>query len=120
MECKLRTKAQSQESAIVNDWGSLTWLSSKELTDNNLTLGRVIIKPGESNPRHAHDSCEEVLYLLQGELTHTFGEESVEMKAGDTLVVPGGVMHNATNTGDVDADMMVAYSSGERDFRKED
>jgi quercetin dioxygenase-like cupin family protein len=84
-----------------------------------MTVGRVVIKPGRSNPRHCHDNCEEVLYLLQGQLTHSFGDESIDMAAGDTLVVPPGVMHNAINTGDTDADIIVAYPTGDRDFRKE-
>ena len=74
---------------------------------------------GRSNPRHSHDNCEEVLYLLQGKLRHTMGTEAVDMGAGDTLVVPAGVMHNGVNIGDTDVDMMVAYSSGVRGFRKE-
>ncbi|HIG45791.1 MAG TPA: hypothetical protein EYQ20_04975 [candidate division Zixibacteria bacterium] len=41
------------------------------------------------------------------------------MTAGDTLVLPAGVMHNAVSKGDMDADMIVTYSSGERDFRLE-
>ena len=101
-------------------WGSLTWLASKQIGNAaGLTLGRVVIKRGSSNPRHAHDSCEEALYLLSGELDHTVGAESIRLSAGDTLVVPAGVFHNARSVGGVDADMIVAYSSGTRDFRKE-
>jgi quercetin dioxygenase-like cupin family protein len=119
MRCQLRTKGESDAENIAKDWGTLTWLANTELTGNDITVGRVIIKPGRSNPRHCHDNCEEVLYLVQGQLTHSFADESVEMTAGDTLVVPSGVMHNAVNTGDTDADMIVAYSSGTREFRRE-
>lgn len=119
MKCQLRSKNDSDAKTVVEDWGSLTWLASAALTGSGVTVGRVVIKPGRSNPRHCHDTCEEVLYLLQGELTHSFANESVKMSAGDTLVVPAGIMHNAINTGDTDADMIVAYSKGNRDFRKE-
>ena len=119
MRCQLRTKIESDKDTITEDWGTLTWLASTALTDSDITVGRVVIKPGKSNPRHCHDSCEEVLYLLQGQLTHSFADESTEMKAGDTIVVPPGIMHNAINTGDMDADMIVSYSSGTRDVRKE-
>ena len=101
-------------------WGSLTWLASDEIGNcSTMTLGRVIIKKGMSNPRHAHNNCDELLYLLKGKLEHTAGDESVIMEAGDTLVAKAGVMHNALNVGDVDADMIVAYSSATRDFQKE-
>lgn len=119
MESPLFTKSDSEAKTVVQDWGSLTWLASGERTGSTITVGRVVIKAGESNPRHCHDTCEEVLYLLAGKLRHTYGDKSVEMTAGDTLVLPAGVMHNALNIGDTDADMIVAYSSGQRDFRKE-
>lgn len=119
MRGQLRTKNESEEKTSVQDWGTLTWVASAEFTGSEITVGRVVIYPGKSNPRHCHDNCEEVLYLLQGQLTHTFANESIEMTAGDTLVVPPGIMHNALNTGDTNADMIVAYSEGNRDFRKE-
>ena len=105
---------------IDEDWGSLTWLAGQALGNaKGVTVGRVVIRKGRSNPRHAHDGCEEVLYLLSGELEHTAGAEKVRLSAGDTIVIPAGVFHNATSVGTVDADMIVAYSSGKRDFRKE-
>ena len=119
MTYQVRSKTASDAGTIVEDWGSLTWLASDALTGSGITVGRVVIKPGMANPRHAHDACEEVLYLLQGTLTHSIGDETIELVAGDTLVVSPGVMHNAVNHGEVDADMIVAYSNGLRDFRKE-
>ncbi len=64
-------------------------------------------------------NCEEALYLLTGRLEHFVGAESVLLEAGDTLVVPAGRPHHARCIGDEAADMIVAYSSGSRDFRKE-
>jgi quercetin dioxygenase-like cupin family protein len=119
MNVQRRTKDESDALASVQDWGTLTWMASAELTGSDITVGRVVIRPGKNNPRHCHDNCEEVLYLLHGQLTHSFADESLDMVAGDTLIVPPGVMHNAINTGDTDADMIVVYSEGRRDFRKE-
>jgi hypothetical protein len=34
-------------------------------------------------------------------------------------VIPAGVFHNALSIGDSDADMIVAYSSGTREFEVE-
>jgi quercetin dioxygenase-like cupin family protein len=105
---------------IESDWGSLTWLANKELTDcEDITLGRVIIKRGMSNPRHCHPNCCEVLYLLRGKIEHITGDETIVMKSGDTSIIPAGVMHVAINTGDEDADMIAAYSSGQREFKLE-
>ncbi len=102
---------------IEEDWGSLIWLAGeKQGNAEGLTLGRVVIKRGCSNPRHGHTTCEEVLYLMAGELDHTFGDQVVHMQAGDTLRVPAGIYHNAKSVGDVDADMIVVYDSARRDF----
>lgn len=119
MTHRLRSAAESAAATVVEDWGSLTWLAGAELTGSEITVGRTVIKPGRANPRHSHDNCEEVLYLLQGHLLHSIGEETVELAPGDTIIVPAGVMHNALNTGSVEADMIVSFSSGRRDFRKE-
>ncbi len=106
---------------IEESWGSLCWLASKELSGTEgLTAGRVIIRKGMSNPRHSHPNCDEVLYLLQGRLEHSVGDETVVLEAGDTLVIHAGAAHHARNIGEEDADMMVAYSSGVRQFQLEE
>ena len=117
MSMSLRTAAEASHGRVVEPWGSLCWLASADLGNaQGVTVGRVTIEAGKSNPRHSHTSCEEVLYLLRGTLEHTVGEQVVTLEAGDTLVVGAGVAHNATNVGEEQADMMVVYSSGRRDF----
>jgi quercetin dioxygenase-like cupin family protein len=99
------------------EWGSLSWFASRALAGTaGLTVGRVVIKAGQSNPRHAHPNCEEVLYLLDGELEHTAGDEVVHLRPGDALVMKANVFHNARSVGDRDADMLVIFSSGDREF----
>jgi len=115
-----RTASEAEARRITEDWGSLNWLASKQIGNaEGVTVGRAIIKAGQSNPRHSHSTCEEVLYLLRGRLEHFIGDESVILEAGDTLVMAPYVAHYAINIGQEDADMIVAYSSGERDFRPE-
>ena len=102
---------------VVEPWGSLTWLSNRRLTGAvGTTVGRVVIKRGQQNPRHSHPNTEEVLYLLAGQLEHSLGDDKVILNAGDTLLVPAGVVHNARSIGEVDADMIVAYNTAERSF----
>ena len=98
----------------------MNWLASEELTQSNgVTLGRVVIRKGQSNPRHCHATCDEVLYLIRGRLVHTIGPDSITTDPDDTINIPAGVFHNATSIGDEDADMIVAYSTGKRDFQLE-
>jgi len=120
MKGSLRPVSEADANRIAEEWGSLCWLASQAIGNaEGLTLGRVIIKTGQCNPRHRHPNCEEVLYLLHGKLEHSVGDDTVVMEAGDTLAVEAGVAHNAVSVGDEDADMIVAYSSGDRQFEPE-
>jgi len=117
MDRNIYRASEADAARKAEDWGSLTWLASQQIGNaDSLTLGYVVIKQGQSNPRHAHFRCEEALYLMRGRLEHTIGSRTVILEARDTLTIPAGVFHNAVNIGAEDAEMIVAYSSGIRDF----
>ncbi|MFP4056456.1 MAG: cupin domain-containing protein [Candidatus Brocadiia bacterium] len=120
MKPTVRKARQAAAERIEEEWGSLTWLANRAIGNaEGLTLGRVVIQPGMSNPRHSHPNCQEALYLLRGTLEHSVGDDTVVLEAGDTLVVGPGVPHDARNVREGPAEMIVAYSSGVREFRKE-
>jgi quercetin dioxygenase-like cupin family protein len=98
------------------EWGELTWFANAELGNSeDLTVGRCILHPGQSNPRHHHPNCSEVLVVFQGRIRHTIeGEREAEMKEGDTVTVAPNVWHRATNIGDGDAILFIAFSSAHR------
>ena len=55
---------------IDQPWGKLTWLASREMGNSTtMTLGHVIIPADQTNPRHRHPNCDEILHLLG--LDHT-------------------------------------------------
>jgi quercetin dioxygenase-like cupin family protein len=110
----------NQHKVISEDWGSLSWLASKPLGNaEGLTVGRVTIKAGQTNPRHRHPKSEEVLYLLKGRINHILDDKTVTMSAGDVITIAPGVFHNASCIGSEDADMVVVYSQGTRGFELE-
>lgn len=116
----VRRAAEAEGKRVAEEWGSLNWLASAQIGNaEGVTVGRVTIREGQANLRHSHSTCEEVLYLLSGRLEHWIGDAAVILEPGDTLTVPPNLAHYAVNVGDGDADMIVAYSSGERDFRPE-
>jgi quercetin dioxygenase-like cupin family protein len=118
---QLRGASEAEAKRIVESWGSLNWLASKAIGNaEGLTLGHVIVKKGCANPAHRHNHSEEVLYLLRGRLDHRIGEERIIVNAGDTITIPPGVGHQAINIGDQDAEMIVAYPTGARDFVAEE
>ena len=116
----LRTLKQTESERRDHSWGSLRFFAGTTINGPiGLSAARVVIKSKTRNPRHSHPSCDEILYLLAGKLTHYVGSDAYEMSAGDCIAIPKGVPHYAINDGAEDADMIVAYSSGERDFRLE-
>ncbi len=97
-------------------WGQLRWFTSAEMKNSRvMTTGMAIIKPGKSNPRHFHPNCDEILHVISGKISHTMNEVTVEMAAGDTVSIPQGVLHNATNIGDTDAVLGISFNSAYRE-----
>ena len=100
------------------DWGDVNSLAGVAVGNAlGVTLGRVSIKPGCNDPLHAHDNCEEVIYVVSGVLGYSIGDETVIVREGDTLVVPAGVFHNGKNLGDTPAEIIVVHSAGTSDTR---
>ena len=99
------------------DWGSIQWLvSSDNAASDSLSLGRITIAPGGSLPAHQHPNCEEVFYVLSGQVEHSLPQGgSVTLNAGDSIVLPAGGAHEATNCGDVEAVAIAVFDSADRE-----
>lgn len=96
-------------------WGRLEWMvSGAKGNSDTLTLGRCYIHPGQQNPPHYHPNCDEVLHVIEGTIRHRVDDEYVEMTVGDTISIPQGAVHNATNTGSETAILLVCFSTAER------
>lgn len=69
--------------------------------------------PGGFNPPHTHDR-EEVLVLLAGTVEVTMDGVARALNAGDTVIVPAGVPHQARNTGEETAEWLLVAPAGYR------
>jgi quercetin dioxygenase-like cupin family protein len=61
---------------------------------NEVLLFRVILENDAAMPRHTHDH-DEVYQVVSGSATAVLGDESYEVREGDTVVIPAGVEHEA-------------------------
>ncbi|HVW17072.1 MAG TPA: cupin domain-containing protein [Solirubrobacteraceae bacterium] len=96
-------------------WGRLVWQVSGEQGNSDvLTTGRCILAPGQANGRHVHPTCDEVLEVLSGSIVHTWDDREVAMERGDVISIPAGVVHNARNVGDGEAELLIVFSTGHR------
>jgi quercetin dioxygenase-like cupin family protein len=103
------------ESVLTFDWGTIRWLiSQRQIADSRLTFGVVQINPGTRNTRHYHPNCDEVLFVLEGELEHSLSDQVFQLTPGMAIHIPTGVPHDAVNRGSSVARVVVAYSSGDR------
>jgi quercetin dioxygenase-like cupin family protein len=95
----------------------IKWLfSGKTAPDAAQTLGYVVIEPGQKNPLHSHPNCEELLYLISGELDHSLEDAVYRLKPGDSIRVPAGVKHDARCVSAEPATMVVIYSVPNREM----
>jgi quercetin dioxygenase-like cupin family protein len=119
MEKLLHSSEAIEAGRVDFPWGHMLWFCSQTIgyTDG-LTMGRMVMKPGEMNDRHRHPNAEEALYLLTGRLRHDLDGKSIIQEAGDFLAIPPGSIHRSTNIGEEEADLIIAFSSGDRHFEQ--
>ncbi|MBT9329779.1 cupin domain-containing protein [Paracidobacterium acidisoli] len=60
----------------------------------DLMLVRHLAEPGWVGTRHSH-SHEQLVYVVRGRIRLACGDTESELAAGDSIIVPGGVEHQA-------------------------
>src|SRR5512135_708698 len=71
-------------------------ISSKE--GPNFALRRFTMQQGGGMPRHTN-TVEHEQYVLGGSATITIGDETYQVKTGDVVFIPEGVVHSYQNAG---------------------
>jgi quercetin dioxygenase-like cupin family protein len=87
-----------------------TPLQKTEFPDGYVTvMGLAEIPPGASAGRHTHPGIE-TSYLLEGEAELIVeGQPDRHLKAGDSFVIPAGVVHDAKVHGDKSVKVLGTY-----------
>lgn len=91
---------------VVTRWDSespMPWqvLANSSATGGKFLFGEGRIDPGTPcPPLHVHTNEHESIYVLEGVFTVEVGEERIELRAGDFLVLPPGVPHRFANLSD--------------------
>ena len=70
------------------------------------------LEPGKAtgDKAEAHDKSDQVLLMLEGELSGEVGSERPQLKRGDVVVIPAGTKHRFINRGDQPAVTFNVYS----------
>jgi quercetin dioxygenase-like cupin family protein len=103
----------SDVDSTVLSWGVAKWLITAESHGSSMSLGEVLVLPGQSHEWHNHDESDEVVYVLSGHGAFTIGEgDRIPIGPGDSLHIPIGVFHDSHNTGWEPLRLLVMYSPG--------
>src|SRR5262245_200425 len=68
-----------QLTPVKYDWGAIKWICDMQLTPNSQqSFGYACMLPDTTNPEHRHMTCQEIIYVLAGELSvYAHGERTV-------------------------------------------
>ena len=72
-------------------------IDRRVITGERMMLAHVYLKKGSIVPRHSHEN-EQLTYILEGALRFKIGAEGSEeivVRAGEVLVIPSNVPHEA-------------------------
>lgn len=82
-----------------------TGLSAKNVNAKELSINIATIPPGGVAGAHIHVDFEVMLYILEGNVRHEYGEgckQVVENTAGDFIFIEPGVPHEVFNMSDTE------------------
>ncbi|WP_077047705.1 cupin domain-containing protein [Pseudomonas sp. KK4] len=106
--------AQAQEAPAAKSWQTglhRTDLVKRDLgvSDREVIQVRVDFEPGVAAPKHSHPGVE-VAYVITGTFQYELeGQPTVTLNAGDSLYIPEGTAHIATNIGKTTGSELATY-----------
>ena len=69
-------------------------------TNNVFSVIQIVTPPGKGVASHVHENEDELVYLLEGEIEVTLGDQSMLAVPGVMALLPRGIPHGFTNVGD--------------------
>ena len=69
-------------------------------TNNVFSVIQIHTPPGKGISAHVHENEDELVYLLQGEIEVSLGDQTMRAVPGVMALLPRGIPHGFTNVGD--------------------
>jgi uncharacterized RmlC-like cupin family protein len=91
-------------------------MSAKNVGSQGVSINIATVPPGAIAYAHIHDGFEVMLFIVQGKVKHTYGEnlsKEVINEAGDFIFIKPGVPHEVFNIGDEPLIAFVARSTAD-------
>ena len=107
-EVAVRKPTEGRTIAVVGD--VYRFLAVGDDTNGKYAMWEAIVLPGGGPPPHVHSREEESFYILEGEITFSFGEERLVASAGMFANVSVGTLHSFKNETKQSAKMLISVA----------
>jgi quercetin dioxygenase-like cupin family protein len=94
------------------DWANdhICVKTTSDNADGRVTVVEDTLKPGFHLARHYHKKMTEIFYLLEGQVTFNFKDETVVASRGMTINIPPNVTHEVISA--IGARLITVFSPG--------
>ena len=92
------------------DWGVIGWRLIPSKGAKHLVVMDVELQPGGGHDFHRHPGQEEMIIVKSGTIEQYVEADHQTLSAGDSVLVPEGVVHASFNDGDETAYLQVVIS----------
>jgi putative monooxygenase len=79
-------------------------------TSSLISLGMVLLPPGESGDPHFHETEQETWFVVSGNGKLKIGDEVAELRKDTVVVAPAGVEHQIINDGEEELKAIFIFS----------
>jgi mannose-6-phosphate isomerase-like protein (cupin superfamily) len=83
---------------IINIGKAREWFEVLQTSERSQTA-MMTLEPGDATGARAeaHEKSDQILLMLDGELTGEVGDQHPNLKKGDVIIIPAGVRHRFVN-----------------------
>ncbi len=84
-------------------------------TGGVFSVVELVSEPGTGVSLHVHDNEDELVYVLEGDIEVTLGDQAMKATKGVMALLPRGIPHGYTNIGDNPSRVLGVISPGNFD-----
>ena len=95
--------------------GSFIHKVKSQDTNGVFAVMEVVTPPGSGIDLHVHENEDELVTLLEGKIEVTLGDQTMNAIPGIMALLPRGIPHGFTNTGDCSSRIIVTILPGKFD-----
>jgi len=96
----MKTSYREAEAYITKDGSEIRELMHPARHGNRAqSLAEATVAPGAQTHLHRHRTTEELYHITQGAGLMTLGDDTFEVRTGDTVAIPPGTQHRVRNVG---------------------